>query len=117
MISVNADWERGYAAGYSAAHRTDVRDLTSADWERGYVAGYASGRAAMDMLGHSAPLAREITPPTPKAAKPKRKASAYSKRYGKMFKRVAPKYKLKNGSWAKDGFKRAQAAAHKLTKK
>ena len=22
------DWERGYAAGYAAAHRTDVRDIT-----------------------------------------------------------------------------------------
>ena len=87
---MNADWERGYAAGYSAAHRTDVRDLTS---DRGMAA------------------------PVEKAEKPKRKASAYSKRYGKMFKRVAPKYKLKNGSWAKDGFKRAQKAAHKLTKK
>ena len=89
----------------------------NADWERGYAAGYASGRAAMDMLGHSAPLAREITPPTPKAQKPKRKASAYSKRYGQMFRRVAPKYKLKNGSWAKNGFMRAQKAAHKLAKK
>jgi hypothetical protein len=90
LISVNADWERGYAAGYSAAHRTDVRDLTT---DRGMAA------------------------PVPQASKPKRKASAYSKRYGRMFKKVAPKYKLKNGSWAKDGFKRAQAAAHKLTKK
>ena len=87
---MNADWERGYAAGYSAAHRTDVRDLTS---DRGMAA------------------------PVKKAEKPKRQASAYSVRYGKMFKRVAPKYKLKNGSWAKDGFKRAQKAAHKLTKK
>ena len=87
---MNADWERGYAAGYTAAHRTDVRDITT---DRG------------------------MASPVPQAAKPKRKASAYSKRYGKMFKRVAPKYKLKNGSWAKDGFKRAQAAAHKLTKK
>ena len=49
--------------------------------------------------------------------KVKRKASAYSKSYGKAFKKVAPKYKLKNGSWAKDGFKRAQKAAHKLAKK
>ena len=29
---MNADWERGYAAGYAAAHRTDVRDITT---ERG----------------------------------------------------------------------------------
>lgn len=87
---MNADWERGYAAGYSAAHRTDVRDITS---DRGMAA------------------------PVKKAQKPKRQASAYAKRYGRMFKKVAPKYKLKNGSWAKDGFKRAQKAAHKLTKK
>ena len=87
---MNADWERGYAAGYAAAHRTDVRDITV---DRGEAA------------------------PVPKATKTKRKASAYSKRYGQMFRRVAPKYKLKNGSWAKDGFKRAQKAAHKLAKK
>jgi hypothetical protein len=29
---LNADWERGYAAGYRAAHSTDVRDITT---ERG----------------------------------------------------------------------------------
>jgi|TARA_R110000823_G_scaffold215155_1_gene344837 hypothetical protein len=87
---LNADWERGYAAGYTAAHRTDVRDITT---DRG------------------------MATPVPKAKKPKRKASAYSKRYGKMFQRVAPKYKLKNGSWAKNGFMRAQKEAHKLAKK
>ena len=48
--------------------------------------------------------------------KAKRKASAYSKKYGRAFKRVAVKYKLKSGKWAKDGFKRAQKAAHKLAK-
>jgi hypothetical protein len=87
---LNADWERGYAAGYTAAHRTDVRDITT---DRG------------------------MATPVPKAKKPKRKASAYSKRYGKMFQRVAPKYKLKNGSWAKNGFMRAQKEAHRLAKK
>ena len=55
---------------------------------------------------------------TVKAAKKvKRKSSDYSIRYGKMFRKVAPKYKLKNGSWAKNGFKRAQKEAHKLAKK
>lgn len=87
---MNADWERGYAAGYSAAHRTDVRDITT---DRGMAA------------------------PVEKASKPKRKASAYSKRYGRMFKQVAPKYKLKNGSWAKNGFKRAAKEARRLAKK
>tara|TARA_Y100000004_G_scaffold122832_2_gene138110 strand:- start:36 stop:341 length:306 start_codon:yes stop_codon:yes gene_type:complete len=46
-----------------------------------------------------------------------RKVSAYQKRYGENFKKVAPKYKTKSGSWKKDGFKRAQKEAHKLTKK
>ena len=87
---MSAEWERGYAAGYAAAHRADVRDITA---DRG------------------------IPAPVKETPKRKRTASAYSKRYGQMFRRVAPKYKLKNGSWAKDGFKRAQKAAHKLAKK
>tara|TARA_Y100000817_G_scaffold310623_1_gene301539 strand:+ start:703 stop:948 length:246 start_codon:yes stop_codon:yes gene_type:complete len=49
--------------------------------------------------------------------KPKRKASAYSKRYGKAFKKLAPKYKKKNGQWKKDGFKRCAAAARRVAKK
>lgn len=49
--------------------------------------------------------------------KPKRKASAYSKRYGKAFKQLAPKYKKKNGQWKKDGFKRCAAAARRVAKK
>jgi len=81
------EWERGYSAGYRAAHRTDVRDITS---DRG-----------------------DSTP----SPKPKRKASAYSKRYGAAFRKLSPKYKLKNGSWGKDGFKRCQKAAHKLARK
>ncbi len=48
--------------------------------------------------------------------KVKRKASAYSIKYGKAFKKVAHKYKLKSGKWAKNGFKRAQKAAHKMAK-
>jgi len=53
----------------------------------------------------------------PLEKKAKRKASAYSIRYGKAFKKVAGKYKLKSGQWAKDGFKRAAAAARKIAKK
>ena len=52
--------------------------------------------------------------PVPKA---KRRASAYSKRYGRAFKRLAPKYKKKNGSWKKDGFRRCAAAARREAKK
>jgi hypothetical protein len=49
-------------------------------------------------------------------SKVKRKPSAYSLKYGRAFKKVAGKYKLKSGKWAKDGFKRAQKAAHKKAK-
>ena len=52
-----------------------------------------------------------------KAIAGKRKASAYSKRFGKEFKKVAPSFKLKNGKWKVNGFKSAVRAAHKLAKK
>lgn len=55
---------------------------------------------------------KAVTPP-----KPKRKASAYSKRYGAHFKKVAKKHKTKSGSWKKGGFKRAQKEAHRLARK
>lgn len=48
---------------------------------------------------------------------PKRKPSAYQTAYGRNFKKVAPKYKKKNGSWKKDGFKKAQKEAHNLTRR
>ena len=46
----------------------------------------------------------------------KRKASAYSKRYGKAFDKVAKDFKKKNGEWKKNGFRNAVNAAHKLAK-
>jgi hypothetical protein len=52
-----------------------------------------------------------------KPTKKKRAASAYSKRYGRAFKQLAPKYKKKNGQWKKDGFKRCAAAARRMAKK
>ena len=71
---MNADWERGYAAGYAAAHRSDVRDITS---DRG------------------------MAPPTPKAKKT-RKVSAYSRRYGVEYKRLKKKHpRMKFGSLSK----------------
>lgn len=60
------------------------------------------------------PISKIVAAPERKV---KRKASAYSKKYGRAFKKVAGKYKLKSGKWAKDGFKRAQKAAHKMAKK
>ena len=46
----------------------------------------------------------------------KRKASAYSKRFGLAFKKVSKAYKKKNGQWMKNGFRDAVRAAHKLAK-
>ena len=63
-------------------------------------------------MGIAAPIVEEVI-----IAPVKRKASAASKRYGRAFKQVAPTYKLKNGSWKKNGFKLAVRAAHKLAKK
>lgn len=62
-----ADWERGYAAGYHAAHRTDVRDLTA---ERGE--------------------------PKPKAKK-KRKASKYNLEYKKQYAKLKKKHPRTKG--------------------
>jgi len=49
-------------------------------------------------------------------AKVKRAPSAYNKKYSAAFKKVAPRFKKKNGGWVKDGFKRAGAAARKMIK-
>ena len=56
------EWERGFAAGYRAAHRTDVRDLTI---ERGE--------------------------PKPKVKK-KGKASAYNLEYKKQYAKLKAKH-------------------------
>jgi len=48
--------------------------------------------------------------------KKKRKRSTYHTKYGKAFKELESKYKLKSGKWAKNGFKRCAAAARKVAK-
>jgi len=48
--------------------------------------------------------------------KPKRKPSAYNRRYSKAFKSIQSKYKLKSGSWAKNGFRNCCRAANKMCK-
>ena len=49
--------------------------------------------------------------------KPKRRSSAYQRRYKKNFKKIAPQFKLKSGRWKKNGFKMAVKMAHKMSKK
>jgi len=46
--------------------------------------------------------------------KAKRKVSAYNRKYKAAFRKVAPRYKLKNGNWKAGGFKQAVKAAHDL---
>jgi hypothetical protein len=47
----------------------------------------------------------------------KRKMSAYTRRYKANFKKIEDEYKLKNGNWKKNGFKRAVTEAHRMSKK
>jgi hypothetical protein len=53
-------------------------------------------------------MAVEDTPKRKKRKTPRQVA------YSKAFKRIAPNYKLKNGTWKKDGFKRCVKEAHRL---
>lgn len=46
-----------------------------------------------------------------------KKTTAYQRAYKRSFKRVAPKYKKRNGEWKKGGFKAAVRQAHKEAKK
>jgi hypothetical protein len=51
--------------------------------------------------------------PAPK----RRRSTAYSRKYKAAFRKVAPKFKLKNGKWKVNGFKAAVRAAHKMAGK
>ena len=58
------------------------------------------------------------SPPADNQVMPKKKrSSAYSRRYKANFRKVAPRFKLKNGKWKKNGFKSAVKLAHKMSKK
>lgn len=46
-----------------------------------------------------------------------KKVSAYQRAYKSAFKRVSPKYKKKDGTWKKDGFKKAVKEAHRMARK
>ncbi len=58
----------------------------------------------------------ELLEAAPKRTPKKRKKSKYHTAYGKHFKNIQEDYKLKNGKWKKNGFKRCAAAARKLAK-
>lgn len=62
-----------------------------------------------------ASLAAREAPGEP--ATPKRRSSAYSRRYKAAFRKIAPSYKLKSGKWKAGGFRRAVREAHRRAKK
>lgn len=83
------------------------------DYATGYRDGFAAGIAQGMSMGVPTPLpavARE----EPVARSPRKKVSAYNRKYKAAFKKVAPRYKLKSGKWKAGGFKRAVKEAHKI---
>lgn len=63
-------------------------------------------------MGSSSPASADMPEP-----KPKRRTSAYQRRYKANFKKIASRFKLKSGKWKKGGFKAAVKMAHKMSKK
>lgn len=49
--------------------------------------------------------------------KPKKKKTAYQRRYKAAFKKVSSRYKLKSGKWKKNGFRLAVKEAHRLARR
>ena len=66
--------------------------------------------------GLSSDMAMDQVPVQPEP-KPKRRTTAYQRRYKANFKKIAPRFKLKSGRWKKGGFKAAVKLAHKMSKK
>ncbi|HIA03150.1 MAG TPA: hypothetical protein EYN66_14800 [Myxococcales bacterium] len=84
------------------------------DWEDGFAAGFHKA--------HGTPKSSSRGVPSKPRSTPKKKAKKMSKdgyhaKYGRAFKRLAPKNKKKDGAWKKDGFKRTAAAARRVAKK
>lgn len=48
--------------------------------------------------------------------KPRKKTTAYQRKYKKAFAQVKPNHMAKNGKWKKGGFKAAVKAAHRMCK-
>jgi hypothetical protein len=65
-------------------------------------------------LSSDLPMENQMAMPE---VKPKRRSSAYQRRYKANFKKIAPRFKLKSGRWKKNGFKNAVKMAHKMSKK
>jgi len=92
------------------------------DWDDGFSEGYAAGwMSAMRAFSGARPTGKyKGSKKTAAATSPSRKAmpkDGYHAKYGRAFKRLAPKYKKKGGGWKKNGFKRCAAAARRVAKK
>lgn len=81
--------------------------MSSSEWERGYAAGW---KAAHGEKGYSMQLERSIDPANIKTPiKRKRKVSAYSKRYGAAYKRLKAKHpRMSFGALSKKAHKEAR---------
>lgn len=102
-------------AGKAAIEAGVEFTLADEDVDTGnFAAGGLVTQPTLAMIGEAGP---ELVLPLSSSMKPKRKPSAYQKRYKKNFRKIAPDYKLKSGKWKKNGFKRAVRAAHKMSKK
>ena len=52
-----------------------------------------------------------------RAVRKSKRSTKYSRAYKREFRKIAPTYKKKDGTWKKDGFKKAVRAAHRAAKK
>jgi hypothetical protein len=85
----------GYESGFDDARRgSPSREQSSGD------------RRTLGEIQNAIPLVKE-----------KRKPSAYNKKYAKAFKKIAPSFKKKNGSWKMNGFKNCSKKANGMCKK
>jgi hypothetical protein len=83
------------------------------DYATGYRDGFAAGIAQGMSMGVPAALPT-IAVGDPVAPAPRKKVSAYNRKYKAAFRKIAPRYKLKNGKWKAGGFKRAVKEAHRI---
>jgi hypothetical protein len=83
------------------------------DYATGYRDGFAAGIAQGMTMGVPAPLLT-VAQEEPVARSPRKKVSAYNRKYKAAFRKIAPRYKLKNGKWKAGGFKRAVKEAHRI---
>ncbi|GAI87247.1 unnamed protein product [marine sediment metagenome] len=71
----------------------------------------------LTLLGGLTDAPSDMSPAATEEMPKKKRSSAYSRRYKANFRKVAPRFKLKNGKWKKNGFKSAVKLAHKMSKK